>query len=141
MNMLMKAADVSNEVRPFDVSMSWITCLSDEFSDQFDLETAIGIPNTPFMNMKQISKASSQIGFIKFVLLPLFEALTLLFPVAKDTLLGQIHQALAYWLQVEEHMSTVKETPDTATRLKALMAELRSYDLTPSNITLHASNW
>ena len=35
----------------------------------------------PFMDREKVSKPSAQIGFIKFVLLPLFESLGSLFPV------------------------------------------------------------
>jgi len=136
MNILIKTADVSNEVRPFDVSMPWIYCLCNEFANQYDMEKKIGIPNTPFMNMKQISKASSQIGFIKFVLLPLFQALMLLFPVVKDNLLQPIHRSLTYWLAVEEEMSSKSKNTDTVTQLTAMIAELQSYDLTPSSVML-----
>lgn len=135
MNILIKAADVSNEIRPFEVSMPWISCLCTEFSGQYDLEKLVGIPQTPFMNMKKISKASSQIGFIKFVLIPLYEALRQLFPVADVHLLAPIRGSLAYWLAVEDEITKTKRI-DTATQLDAMISELRSYDLTPSNIML-----
>jgi high affinity cGMP-specific 3',5'-cyclic phosphodiesterase 9 len=137
MNILMKTADVSNEVRPFDVSMPWINCLCTEFSNQYDLEKLVGIPPTPFMNMKQISKASSQIGFIKFVLIPLYDAFHQLFPVTDIHLLAPIRGSLTYWLAVEDEMSKKKQRHDTVTQLDAMISELRSYDLTPSNIMLH----
>jgi high affinity cGMP-specific 3',5'-cyclic phosphodiesterase 9 len=137
MNILMKVADVSNEIRPFSVSMPWINCLCTEFSIQYDLEKLVGIPPTPFMNMKMISMASSQIGFIKFVLIPLYEAFRQLFPVAETQLLAPIRGSLAYWLAVEDEMSKQKKRHDTVTQLDAMLSELRSYDLTPSNIMLH----
>ena len=48
---------------------------------QSDLEKLEGLPVAPFMDRDKVNKPSSQIGFIKFVLLPLFEALGDLFPV------------------------------------------------------------
>lgn len=135
MNMLIKAADVSNEVRPFEVSMPWINCLATEFGAQFELENHFGITPTPFMNMKKISKASSQIGFIKFVLIPLYESLAMIFPSVNDHMLGPIRRSLSYWLAVENEMAK-STTVDTAAQLNAMISELKSYDLTPSNIML-----
>ena len=42
----------------------------------------------PFMDRDQVNKCSSQVGFIKFVLLPLFEALGELFPVIQVSRTG-----------------------------------------------------
>ena len=40
---------------------------------QSDREKAEGLPVAPFMDRDKVTKSSAQIGFIKFVLLPLFE--------------------------------------------------------------------
>ncbi len=48
---------------------------------QSDVEKLEGLPVAPFMDREKVTKPSSQIGFIKFVLLPLFEALGTLYPV------------------------------------------------------------
>ena len=48
---------------------------------QSDVEKLEGLPVAPFMDREKVTKPSSQIGFIKFVLLPLFETLGDLFPV------------------------------------------------------------
>jgi hypothetical protein len=45
------------------------------------MEKLEGLPVAPFMDREKVTKPSAQIGFISFVLLPLFEALALLFPV------------------------------------------------------------
>lgn len=47
---------------------------------QSDMEKLEGLPVAPFMDRDKVTKPSSQIGFIKFVLLPLFEAVGELFP-------------------------------------------------------------
>ena len=43
---------------------------------QFALEKRNGLPFASFMDPDQVKKASMQIGFIRFVLIPLFEALS-----------------------------------------------------------------
>ena len=44
------------------------------------MEKLEGLPVAPFMDRDKVTKPSSQIGFIKFVLLPLFESVGHLFP-------------------------------------------------------------
>lgn len=43
---------------------------------QSDREKAEGLPVAPFMDRDKVTKATAQIGFIKFVLMPLFESLS-----------------------------------------------------------------
>lgn len=47
---------------------------------QSDVEKLEGLPVTPFMDRDKVTKPSSQTGFIRFVLLPLFIELANLFP-------------------------------------------------------------
>jgi len=44
------------------------------------LEKLEGLPVAPFMDRDKVTKPASQIGFIKFILLPLAESLAELFP-------------------------------------------------------------
>ena len=52
------------------------------FCFQSDMEKEMGLPVAPFMDREKVTKPSAQIGFIKFVLIPMFET------VAKVTKLG-----------------------------------------------------
>ena len=45
------------------------------------MEKLEGLPVAPFMDREKVTKSSSQIGFIKYALLPLFEALGTQYPV------------------------------------------------------------
>jgi len=47
---------------------------------QSDLEKMEGLPVAPFMDRDKVTKPSSQIGFIKFILLPTIDSLAELFP-------------------------------------------------------------
>ena len=49
------------------------------FCFQSDREKAEGLPVAPFMDRDKVSKPTAQIGFIKFVLIPLFELLNKVF--------------------------------------------------------------
>lgn len=53
---------------------------SSEIFVQSDMEKLEGLPVTPFMDRDKVTKPSSQTGFIRFVLFPLFIELANLFP-------------------------------------------------------------
>jgi len=60
------------------------------------VEKLEGLPVAPFMDREKVTKPSSQVGFIKFVLLPLFEALGDQFPaitVSETSLVSLV----TYW--------------------------------------------
>lgn len=71
----MKACDTSNEVRPAEIAEPWVDCLLEEYFRQSDREKSEGLPVAPFMDRDKVTKPTAQIGFIKFVLIPMFEAL------------------------------------------------------------------
>ena len=72
---LVKACDISNEVRPMEVSEPWVDCLLEEYFMQSDREKSEGLPVAPFMDREKVTKPTAQIGFIKFVLLPMYQQL------------------------------------------------------------------
>uniref|UniRef100_A0A8C2XBI5 Phosphodiesterase n=1 Tax=Cyclopterus lumpus TaxID=8103 RepID=A0A8C2XBI5_CYCLU len=80
MKIMVKVSDISNEARPMAVAEPWLDCLLQEFFNQSDTEKLKGLPVAPFMDRDKVSKPSSQTGFIRFVLLPLFTEITKLFP-------------------------------------------------------------
>ncbi|KAK3575990.1 hypothetical protein CHS0354_023421 [Potamilus streckersoni] len=102
MMILIKAADISNESRPLEVAEPWIECLLQEFFNQSDVEKLEGLPVAPFMDRDKVTKSSSQIGFIKYVLLPLFEALGQLFPVTEEDIIEPVRKALDYYTEMQK---------------------------------------
>ena len=79
--MLIKCCDVSNEVRPKEMSEPWVDCLLQEYFKQSELEKKKGLPVAPFMDKDKVTKPKAQIGFIKFVLIPMFQLM-------KEVMLG-----------------------------------------------------
>ncbi|XP_055733878.1 high affinity cGMP-specific 3',5'-cyclic phosphodiesterase 9A-like isoform X2 [Salvelinus fontinalis] len=77
---LIKCCDISNEVRPMEVAEPWVDCLLEEYFMQSDREKAESLPVAPFMDREKVTKPTAQIGFIKFVLIPMFETVMKLFP-------------------------------------------------------------
>jgi len=78
--MLMKAADISNEARPFPVSKVWAAALMEEYFNQSDLEKARQLPVTPFMDRDKVVVPQTQVNFIDSFLLPTFRALHKIIP-------------------------------------------------------------
>ncbi|XP_020916920.1 high affinity cGMP-specific 3',5'-cyclic phosphodiesterase 9A [Exaiptasia diaphana] len=104
MQIMIKVSDVSNEARPMDVAEPWLDCLLQEFFIQSDVEKMEGLPVAPFMDRDKVTKPSAQIGFIKFVLIPLFEALGRLFPILEDQLISPVRKALNYYVDMGHTM-------------------------------------
>ncbi|KAJ7393363.1 hypothetical protein OS493_006334 [Desmophyllum pertusum] len=104
MQIMIKVSDVSNEARPMEVAEPWLDCLLQEFFIQSDVEKLEGLPVAPFMDRDKVTKPSAQIGFIRFVLIPLFEALGQLFPVLEGPLIAPVRKALSYYTHMGKTM-------------------------------------
>eukprot|EP00051_Salpingoeca_urceolata_P003096 m.55147 g.55147 ORF g.55147 m.55147 type:complete len:410 (+) comp12510_c1_seq2:357-1586(+) len=77
---LLKAADLGNEVRPSDNAARLAAAVLTEFFEQFRLEKKLGLAVAPHMDPEGTNVAKSQVGFISFLCLPLFESLASIFP-------------------------------------------------------------
>ncbi|XP_021339232.1 high affinity cGMP-specific 3',5'-cyclic phosphodiesterase 9A-like isoform X1 [Mizuhopecten yessoensis] len=106
---LIKVADISNECRPMDVAEPWLECLLQEFFNQSDVEKLEGLPVAPFMDREKVNKSSSQIGFIKYALLPLFESLGELFPVIEEDIIKPVRTALDYYTEMHRALEEEKK--------------------------------
>ena len=70
---MVKACDISNEVRPMEVSEPWVDCLLEEYYMQSDREKSEGLPVSQYMDRDLITKPKAQIGFLTFILLPMYK--------------------------------------------------------------------
>ncbi|EGC35025.1 cGMP phosphodiesterase type I [Dictyostelium purpureum] len=82
--MLLKSADISNELRSFDISNKWANALMQEFFNQSDLEKLNNIPVTPFMEREKVVLHLTQVSFIEKFLLPSYQSLQVLLPSLED---------------------------------------------------------
>ncbi|KEG06128.1 putative cAMP specific phosphodiesterase [Trypanosoma grayi] len=74
MEILLKAGDVSNVTKPFDISRLWAMAVTEEFYRQGDMEKEKGVEVLPmFDRSKNTELAKGQIGFIDFVAGPFFK--------------------------------------------------------------------
>jgi len=79
-SVLIKACDVSNECRPPRVSEVWVDRLLQEYFAQSDKEKRQGLPVQKHMDRDHVTKPGAQIGFITYILLPMFEVLAKVLP-------------------------------------------------------------
>ncbi|KAM9089027.1 high affinity cGMP-specific 3',5'-cyclic phosphodiesterase 9A isoform 4-T4 [Megaptera novaeangliae] len=106
---LIKCCDISNEVRPVEVAEPWVDCLLEEYFMQSDREKSEGLPVAPFMDRDKVTKATAQIGFIKFVLIPLFETVTKLFPAVEGLMLQPLWESRDRYEELKQRDDAVKE--------------------------------
>ncbi|XP_062831216.1 high affinity cGMP-specific 3',5'-cyclic phosphodiesterase 9A isoform X4 [Anolis carolinensis] len=90
---LIKCCDISNEVRPMEVAEPWVDCLLEEYFMQSDREKSEGLPVAPFMDRDKVTKPTAQIGFLKFVLIPMFQTVTKLFPEVEEVMLQPLWES------------------------------------------------
>lgn len=100
--MIIKCSDISNETRPKAVSEPWVDKLLEEFFHQSDVEKAAGLPYAPFMDRAKVTKSSAQVGFIGFVMIPLFELFAKMFPTIEEPIIGPIRRAHDYYKSLLE---------------------------------------
>jgi len=80
--LLLHAADISGPCMPIDISMRWLKAVHTEFAFQVEDEKRLGLPVTKFMDgmSDAVFAAKSQIGFLDFVMHPLYDPLWAAFP-------------------------------------------------------------
>ncbi|CAD5122292.1 DgyrCDS10733 [Dimorphilus gyrociliatus] len=122
---LIKVADISNEARPMQVSELWAECLLEEFFMQSDMEKLEGLPVAPFMDREKVNKCTSQVGFIKFVLLPLFETLASLFPKIQRDIIEPVREALQYYQKESDSLEEENEKRKDSKNLEKIDVHLK----------------
>ena len=80
MCILLHLSDISNPLKQFDIALKWGLRVFTEFFEQGDEEMDLGIPQSPLCDRENASIINGQIGFSRFVVLPLIEQMIILFP-------------------------------------------------------------
>ncbi|KAJ8282225.1 hypothetical protein COCON_G00047440 [Conger conger] len=109
---LIKCCDISNEVRPMEVAEPWVDCLLEEYFMQSDREKLEGLPVAPFMDREKVTKPTAQIGFIKFVLIPMFETVMKLFPQIEEVMVQPLRESRDRYeelKQIDDAMNEVQK--------------------------------
>jgi len=82
LDVLVHGSDLSGQVYPLPIAQQWEARVTEEFSQQAQLEQALGLPVAPFMlDLDQdVVRLKNHLGFLDFVLQPLWRGLADLFP-------------------------------------------------------------
>jgi len=80
MEIAVHAADISNPSKPWDLCKEWSLRVVAEFFDQGDKERNLSLPVSHLCDRYTTNIAKSQLGFIDFVVAPLFGLLTQIMP-------------------------------------------------------------
>merc|ERR1712130_1073048 len=86
MQLLIKAADISNPAKPFPVARYWADMVQEEFFIQGDLERSEGRDISGFMDRDSPNLALMQTGFADYFVIPLFTLMEKFLPKTKRCL-------------------------------------------------------
>eukprot|EP00741_Cyanophora_paradoxa_P007233 tig00001094_g6997.t1 len=75
LQIVMKCADVCNPTKEVGQMRKWVEVLVEEFYGQGDRERDAGMQISPFMDRTKPAVPQSQLGFVDFVIAPLFGAM------------------------------------------------------------------
>ena len=80
--MVIHSADLGIHSRSWELSIKWTELLHDEFFKQYEEEVKLGLPTLPMME-RTVNVSQNQVGFINFMVLPLYQVLSDAFPQVK----------------------------------------------------------
>lgn len=120
LRMCLHCADISNPTKDFLVYEKWAHLVMEEFYQQGDRERELGIAISPFMDRNNPQVAKCQLGFIKFIVRPLYVSFCELVSSLKDEIIDNLDKNVAEW---ERQKKLAQESPVVAAkqspRLKA----------------------
>jgi len=98
--MVLKAAlhiaDIANPAKPNPICVYWAMKVTQEFFEQGDKERIRGLPVSPLCDRETSMIEDGQKGFIKFVVMPIFEPWAKLVPEAQIAI-SHLESNLAFW--------------------------------------------
>jgi hypothetical protein len=127
MKMLLCCADISNEVRPFEMSQYFGDRIWKEFGEQYDREIREGLPPTEFMNPNNFPLAHSQACFIGGMQRPMWHLLVDFIPQF-GPFLDRIDVVYKQWTSVLMHeesawlLNTIETTRPGSTQRRSFEA-------------------
>jgi len=111
LNVLLHSADVSNPTRALPVALFWSRRVLLEFWAQGDQEKSLGLEVSPLCDRASgmTSVPQGQLGFIGFIVRPLYQQLSLLLPEAKQCL-ENLKQLEEYWQKKKEEGASFQQS-------------------------------
>lgn len=94
-------------IKSFDYHFAWSKLVTEEFFRQGDSERQFGMPISPLCDRQTCSFERNQIGFLEFVVLPLYSAVKEVVELRNfDAVLDRIQQNTSIWKQKVEQLET-----------------------------------
>lgn len=99
--MVVHLADLANPSRPFPIAKRWAELVVQEFMDQGDKESALGLPVSPMCNKEKKNMPKAQLGFISIFLRPTLQSMRGCCTSFVDMAMGHLHHTEKQWAQLE----------------------------------------
>lgn len=96
MQIAIKAADISNPTKPSYLCTNWASRVMEEFHRQGDAERRQQMPVSAFMDRTKPAEAKCQIGFIDFIVSPLYDVWASFLPDMVITL-EHVQENRVFW--------------------------------------------
>mmetsp|Transcript_5911 Transcript_5911/g.8718 ORF Transcript_5911/g.8718 Transcript_5911/m.8718 type:complete len:751 (+) Transcript_5911:256-2508(+) len=106
---LLHSADISNPAKPQNLAVRWANKALTEFFAQGDKEKELAIPVSPLCDSETTKTADSQIGFLQFVVRPLYVLLGDIVPRVKEEVLPIVDKNLEYWQDNKSRSSILRK--------------------------------
>merc|ERR1712046_88634 len=100
LEMMVHGSDISNVTKSTRIGLLWADRVLEEFFAQGDKEREAHMPISPLCDRVTVSKAKSQIGFVNFIVRPMFQGLSSICDVNRALLNLDAYQS--HWAAVEE---------------------------------------
>jgi high affinity cAMP-specific and IBMX-insensitive 3',5'-cyclic phosphodiesterase 8 len=99
LKMMIKCADVSHTAKQHKLHVAWTNRIVEEFYQQGDEERKLGIAVSPFMDRTKPNVPKAQIGFINFLVKPMFDVWAMYLGVDESefTCLQRLTQNREFW--------------------------------------------
>lgn len=99
LQVLLKAADIGNPGKPFEIAKYWANMVQEEFFAQGDTERENGLPISPFMDREKPALPKMQLNFIDYLVLPLFGSMKEILPKSQP-LYDRLEENKSMWRQI-----------------------------------------
>lgn len=117
MRVILHSADISNPMKPLPVYQKWVDRVLEEFYRTGDREKELGLSISPFCDRTRPTAGQCQVGFIDFIVQPLFSKLAKLLPATGEVFMGCVGPNREHYMQVkhkEEKRRTLAEAAAAA---------------------------
>mmetsp|Transcript_35461 Transcript_35461/g.95115 ORF Transcript_35461/g.95115 Transcript_35461/m.95115 type:complete len:889 (+) Transcript_35461:379-3045(+) len=84
------AADLSNPIKPLAIYQKWVSRVTEEFFAQGEQERSVGFPVSAMMDRASTNIPNMQVGFIAFIIAPLYTCLFQFFPEGMVVVAGNL---------------------------------------------------